>query len=77
MNCYVKYEHTQICGAAYGPTDVTDKVRAMYAEGVREFHAENDNFGDTWFGLQKTLVITISFGPNKYSTLVCKEHDVI
>ena len=37
---------TEIIRAIYGPADVTEKVRELYNAGCREFHAENEVFGD-------------------------------
>ena len=41
-----KGDHAMIIRATYGPADVTEKVRELYNAGCREFHAENEVFGD-------------------------------
>jgi hypothetical protein len=43
--------------AYYGSKDVTDKVRKLYDNGVREIECSNDVFGDSDVGFNKYLVI--------------------
>ncbi len=48
----------EILGAAYGPADVTEKVRSLYQGGVKVIKADNAVFGDTWRGTDKSLHIS-------------------
>ncbi len=51
----------EILGAAYGPADVTEKVRQLYDGGVKVIKAENAVFGDSWPGIVKSLHISYRF----------------
>lgn len=52
-----------ILGAAYGPGDVTDKVRNLVKDGsTLNVKASNDVFGDTWPGKKKSLVTVYRYG---------------
>ncbi len=51
-------QFVEILGAAYGPADVTEKVRALYDRGVKTIQAENAVFGDSWPGIVKSLHIS-------------------
>ena len=48
----------EILGAAYGPADVSDKVRQLYNGGENVIKAENSVFGDSWVNVVKTLSIS-------------------
>ena len=48
----------EILGAAYGPADVTEKVRSLFDGGVKVIQAENAVFGDSWPGIVKSLHIS-------------------
>lgn len=48
----------QILGAAYGPADVTNKVREIYNSGIKKIYAKNEIFGDPWFGVFKSLHVS-------------------
>ncbi len=51
----------EILGAAYGPADVTEKVRQLYNGGENVIKAENSVFGDSWYGIVKTLSISYRY----------------
>ena len=51
----------EILGAAYGPADVTEKVRQIYNGGEKVIKAENSVFGDSWYGVEKTLSISYRY----------------
>mgnify|MGYP002803993098 FL=1 len=52
-----------ILGAAYGPSDVTEKVQSLVKDGsTLEVKASNDVFGDTWSGQLKSLVTVYRYG---------------
>ena len=65
-----------VMAAVYGIADVTEQVHDLYSKGVKEIHAENEIFGDTWPGVAKTLQITyriVDFPRTK----TIKEHETV
>ena len=51
-----------IYGAAYGPEDVTAKVRNLREDQKLSFKVSNDTFGgDPWHGNEKTLVVVYKY----------------
>ena len=51
-----------IYGAAYGPKDVTAKVRSLRKDQKLFFRVSNDTFGrDPWFPIKKTLVVVYKY----------------
>ena len=49
----------EILGAAYGKSEVTSKVNHIYhVQKKKKIMAKNEVFGDSWYGVEKTLVIT-------------------
>jgi len=49
----------EILGAAYGRSEVTSKVHHIYhVQKNKVIEAKNEIFGDSWYGVLKTLVIT-------------------
>mgnify|MGYP002803953649 FL=1 len=64
-----------ILGAAYGPSDVTEKVRSFVKDGsTLEVKASNDVFGDTWYGQPKSLVTVYRYGRGAPQMQVVHEH---
>lgn len=64
-----------ILGAAYGLADVTAKVQKMVtSNGTLIVTANNATFGDTWHGVDKSLVLIYRFGTNQPETTVVKEN---
>lgn len=55
-----------ILGATYGPVDKTDLVRGLVNRTTQSLaiKADNKTFGDTWKGVDKTLVIVAAY-PNQ------------
>ena len=54
--CY--YTDLNILGAAYGRADVTNVVKSQVSSSqTLNIVASNGVFGDTWFGVPKTLVV--------------------
>ena len=53
----------EICAAAYGLCDVTEKVKSLIQpeEQSLKFKASNDVFGDTWRRHRKTFVIVYRY----------------
>ena len=66
----------EILGAAYGPADVTQKVRQLYEGGVKVIKAENAVFGDSWPGIGKSLHISYRFCDDS-KTVTVREGGVI
>ena len=50
-----------IYGAAYGPNDVTAKVRSLRKEQRFSFTVNNETFGDSWYGVRKSLVVVYTY----------------
>lgn len=50
----------RVLGAAYGPADVTEKVRSLVRGGGLQVSADNATFGDSWHGVPKTLTLVYS-----------------
>ena len=46
-----------IYGAAYGPQDVTGKVRRLRNNQELSIVANNETFVDTWLGHKKSLIV--------------------
>ena len=61
----------EIYGAAYGGSDVTDKVKAIVDAGATTIQAENSVFGDPWYGTVKSLSVTYRI----VNIVSCKEHE--
>lgn len=67
----------KILGAAYGKTNITDKVRSMIAKGNLEIPAENRIFGDSFPGVVKSLVVVYQFGDDKPRVGIIREHQTL
>ncbi|CAB4038288.1 Hypothetical predicted protein [Paramuricea clavata] len=62
-----------ICGAAYGRADVTEKIRTLRKDKKLSVKASNDVFGDSWYGVKKSLVVVYKYGSNSALLQVVKE----
>jgi hypothetical protein len=52
-----------ILAASYGPDDVTYKVKQLISSSnILSFKVDNTIFGDTWFGVPKTLIVVLGSG---------------
>jgi len=67
----------KILGAAYGKANVTEKVRSIVANGNLKLTAENNIFGDSWYGVGKSLVIVYQFGDNKPQVGITREQQTL
>ena len=79
-NCF--HEHysrygLNIVGAAYGLSDVTNKVRSMVHHNRLSVRASNHIFGDSYPGVRKTLVVVYRYGYGGYRTKIVKEDETI
>jgi len=55
-----EYGKLSILAASYGPDDVTYKVKNLVSSyNTLSFVVDNTLFGDTWYGVAKTLVIVL------------------
>lgn len=60
--------------AAYGPADVTAKVRSLVKnQALKKFTPNNATFGDTWRGTDKSFSMTYTWGPSLPISLVVRE----
>ena len=81
LNINSAYRHCQshisnglrILGAAYGLADVTHKVRSLVRNNRLAVAASNGVFGDSYYGVRKTLVIVYQFGNGPYRTFITTE----
>ena len=64
-----------IYGAAYGPKDVTAKVRSLREDQKLSFKVSNDTFGDPWHGNVKTLVVVYKYTAHQVYTKIVEEGD--
>ena len=65
-----------ILGAAYGPRDVTLTVQSLVDEkdgATLHFKANNDTFGDPWWGHKKSFVIVYRYGYDAPQVQAIKE----
>ncbi|ETO31232.1 hypothetical protein RFI_05889 [Reticulomyxa filosa] len=56
-----------ILGAAYGLSNVTDKVTRLVSNNQLTVSASNQVFGDCWCNVKKTLVVVYKYGVNATS----------
>ncbi len=66
-------ERLQILAAYYGPTKVTKLVRSKVQKNELTILVSNTVFGDTWYGVRKTLVIFYRYGDSKVFQRVALE----
>lgn len=69
-----------ILGAAYGPVEVTGKLRNMVclSGGSRlAVAAQNSVFGDSWFGVPKSLVVVYQYKDHEPEVAVVPEHGTL
>jgi phosphatidylserine/phosphatidylglycerophosphate/cardiolipin synthase-like enzyme len=64
-----------ILGAAYGPADVTSKVRSLVCDHGLTVTADNETFGDTWPGNRKSLVIVYQYDQLEPRVLAVRERE--
>lgn len=64
-----------IHGAAYGPKDVTGKVRSLRRDQKLSFTVSNDTLGvDPWKGIKKSLVVVYKYeGNSQVNTIIVEE----
>ena len=62
-----------ILGAAYGPADVTGKVRSLRKNQELSVRADNSVFGDTWHKEAKSLVIVFQYDNGAPTVCAVKE----
>jgi len=67
--------HARILGAAYGLSDVTDKVASYLQNSGLNVKAENGVFGDSWPGVRKTLVVVYQDPSGNINTAIVEEGD--
>lgn len=65
-----------ILGAVYGKQDVTNTVRDLVQKGFTQIRADNTNFSDSFYGVQKTLAIVYQYGNNPPGVLTAKEGSI-
>ncbi len=70
-------QFVEILGASYGPTDVTEKVRSLYQEGVKTIKAENSVFGETWKGTTKSLYISYRHCEDSKTVTVMEGNNIV
>lgn len=68
--CYIDPNALTIMGASYGLGNVTEKVASLVTNNCFHAMASNDVFGDTWYGVVKTLVVVyMHLGVSHISTV--------
>lgn len=65
----------KILGAAYGPANVTEKIRGQVKDHSLTVEANNYGtlFGDPWPGKPKSLVVIYQFGDNQHQVAAVKQ----
>ena len=53
-----------ILGAAYGPSDVTQKAQNLVKGSTLQTKVDNSVFSDPWVGVRKSLTIVYRYGRN-------------
>ena len=66
-----------ILGAAYGPADVSGKVRSLAKNETLTVAASNSVFGDPWPGTQKSLMIVFQYDNTAPQVKFARENDTI
>ena len=66
-----------IVGAAYGLGDVTSNVQALVLNNQLDITANNETFGDTWPGTEKSFTLVYQYGRNNPLLEVAIENDVV
>ena len=67
------WHDVRILSAVYGKAEVTQAVQKKFNKGMRTFNAKNAEWGDSWPGYRKTLVIAYLDGFEVH-TKICEEH---
>ena len=66
-----------VLAATYGPDDVTYKVRNMISPyNTLSFRADNEIFGDSWYGVPKTLVVILGNDDEVRSVEIFTEREI-
>jgi hypothetical protein len=65
-----------VLAATYGPDDVTYKVKNLISSyNTLSFKADNVIFGDSWYGVPKTLVVVLGNDDEVKAVEVFTEHE--
>ena len=83
LSSVVSAKPLTVLGAAYGRSDVTERVRGLIKDQSVSFSADNRTLGDGWVGIRKSLVIVYTYddydsvksGEITVKTAVCKERE--
>lgn len=62
-----------ILGAAWGPKNVTEQVQSMVSSNDLRITADDQTFGDPWFGHRKSLVVVYQYGTELPQVIVAPE----
>jgi len=68
-----EYTKLEVMGAVYGLEDVTKKVQGKVTDNQLILSPHNQVFGDSWYGVQKTLVIVYRCGQGAPGLVIQKE----
>ena len=66
-----------ILGAVYGIGDVTAKAQSLVSNNSLSVTADNATFGDTFYGVVKTLAIIYQYGNQLPQTVIAPENSEI
>ena len=65
-----------VLAATYGPDDVTHKVKNLVSSyNTLSFTVDNTLFGDTWYKVEKNLVIVLGFGNEVRNVEIFRERE--
>ena len=73
---YVSPCDAVVISARWGKLDIKSDLETKYSSGQREFDADNDEWGEGWYGYLKSLVITYDVC-GKINTVAVKENSSI
>jgi hypothetical protein len=66
-----------VVAAAFGPADVTAKVRSLISDQQLNFTANDSTFSDPWPGFRKSFAMTYSWGPSAVTNLLVQENSPV
>lgn len=66
-----------IVGASYGTADVTTKVASLVNNNSFRATANNDTFGDTWYGIAKSLAVVYMWHGAFHTCVVQEGQDMV
>lgn len=66
-----------VVGATYGRADVTEQVRDLVSADTLDLTADNQTFGDSWHGVQKSFTLTYGWGPAQPTSLAVAENATV